>query len=113
MLLAHVDAERRHAVLERGLPRVGPETITDPAELDRVLDQVRSSGVATERSESAAGVACVAALLPTPDEHVLAAVSISGPEESIDLVEVTAALERTMADARRSIERLPRDLRKI
>lgn len=113
VLLAHVDADRRRTVLERGLPSVGPSTITDPAELDRVLDQVRSSGIATERSESAAGVACVAALLPTPDENVLAAVSISGPEDSIDLAAVTGALQRAMDDVRRNVERLPRDLRKI
>lgn len=113
VLIAHADTAVRNAVLHKGLRPVGPKTITDPTTLEQVLNEVRISGVATERSESAAGVACVAALLPTPDAGPLAAISVSGSEEVIDIPAVTAVLQRTMEDVRRNIERLPHDLRKL
>jgi DNA-binding IclR family transcriptional regulator len=60
-ILAHAGPSALQAVLEGGLPRVGPRTITDPAELLATLEQVRSDGYAAETEESAANLRCFSA----------------------------------------------------
>jgi len=60
-ILAYAGPAARQAVLDTGLPRVGPRTITDPAEFLATLDRVRSDGYASETEESAANLRCFSA----------------------------------------------------
>ncbi|WP_174552991.1 IclR family transcriptional regulator [Nocardia amamiensis] len=78
-LLAHAPAEVRRAVLAEPLPRLAPRTITARGTLGKQLDDVVENGIAFEFEESAVGIVCVAAPVFDADEHVLAAVSVTGP----------------------------------
>jgi DNA-binding IclR family transcriptional regulator len=79
-ILAHLPAERVEAVLDRhGLVRRTENTITDRAELLAELETVREQGFALDRQERLNGLRCVAAPILTNDDHLLGAVSVSGP----------------------------------
>lgn len=107
VLLAFADAERRERVIARGLPQVGPATITDPEVLRAHLAEVVAQGFATERSESAAGVACVAMPMRVGDGAPIAAVSVSAAESEMDLPAVQALLAETMTRLSRAAARIP------
>ncbi|MDN5917192.1 MAG: IclR family transcriptional regulator [Pseudonocardia sp.] len=66
------------AVLADGLVRRTPRTVVAPGLLDRDLARIRERGTAEEHEESTRGIACVAAPVPGPDGHAVAAVSITG-----------------------------------
>jgi DNA-binding IclR family transcriptional regulator len=110
VLLAAMDArERRLLVDEAGMPRRTARTITDPAELDRALDETRARGYARDDEEGLAGVCCVAA--PIYDDHheVQAALSVSvAPDrfrrdgEGLRRIVQTAAADVSRALAGRS-----------
>jgi DNA-binding IclR family transcriptional regulator len=63
------------------LRRRTPNTITDRAELARVLEDVRRDGVATAVDELEVGLAAVATPVFGPAGHVIAALSVSGPTQ--------------------------------
>lgn len=74
------------------LPRLTPHTVTNP---DAVLSQLRAArerGYAQDISEREEGVRCVAAPVLAPDGTVVAAVSISGPEQRLTDERVRAAI---------------------
>jgi len=54
-------------------------TVRTPDELIRQLADVRESGFALDREEREDGVVCIAAPVRHPQQHVIAAISISGP----------------------------------
>jgi DNA-binding IclR family transcriptional regulator len=78
-LLAHAPEEVRNSVLRAKLPRQAPRTITAPGILRQQLDSIVDGGIAYEYEESAVGIVCVAAPILDRDDHVLAAVSVTGP----------------------------------
>lgn len=55
-------------------------TITDPNELFTELEEIRQRGYAFDREERLDGLRCVAVPVKLTDEHVLGAISISGPK---------------------------------
>ena len=57
-LLAQLPADRAQASLPSQLQAMTPKTITDPAELFRDLEEVRSRGYAVDDEESAVGLRC-------------------------------------------------------
>lgn len=65
------------------LPSLGPETIVDPEEIERSLDDVRDRRLATAVDELEPGLWAVAAPLEGPT-GVVAALSISGPTIRLD-----------------------------
>ena len=80
VLLAHLSAEVRRELLgDMTLESFTESTITSVAELDRVLECVRSDGFAVSIEELERGLNAVAA--PIRDHHgaVIGALSISGP----------------------------------
>jgi IclR family transcriptional regulator, KDG regulon repressor len=80
VLLAHRPVPERERYLSRGaLPRLTPDTITDPDALRAELATVRTRGWAEAINEREIGVASLAA--PIRDRHgeVVAAVSIGAP----------------------------------
>ena len=72
-------AELDAPIAHRRLPVLTPNTITDMAELQRSLAEVRQLGYATDAEESLIGSQCIAA--PVFDLHgqAIAAVSVSVP----------------------------------
>lgn len=73
------DDEVEAVVEERGLPKHGPNTITDLDELLDELAEIRESGIAFDRQERLEGLRCVAATIRRDDPYPPAAISISGP----------------------------------
>lgn len=79
-LLAHAEPELRHRVLSSPLRKWTPRTIVAPGMLAQQLETIVESGVAFEYEESAVGIACTAApVLDVVDNHVVAAISVTGP----------------------------------
>lgn len=95
VLLAHL----REDVIERylqqpSLPRRTQHSITDPKLLRTELARVRASGYAVDRQESEIGISCVAAPIYRSDGSVMLAISVSGPNERLQL----KGLESTVKD---------------
>ncbi|MEM6906123.1 MAG: IclR family transcriptional regulator C-terminal domain-containing protein [Pseudomonadota bacterium] len=83
-LLAHMDQNRRNMLLTTlSVNQITPNTVTDRAEIDRMLDEVRAKGFALDDEEHALGLRCVAAPLFDEFGHAVAAVSVSGPSARI------------------------------
>jgi IclR family acetate operon transcriptional repressor len=85
------------------LRRRTPQTLTDRAELARQLESVRHAGIAGAVDELEVGLAAVAAPVHGPNGHVIAALSISGPTQRLEITDVEPAL---VAEARSLSERL-------
>lgn len=78
-LLAHSPPQLFADVVDAGLVRKTPRTITSPGLLRRQLDRVIETGVAYEQEESAVGLLCIAAPILDVDDHPIAAISVTGP----------------------------------
>lgn len=104
-LLAFADDDQiAHAIDQRELVRVGPNTITSPTLLRTQLRKVRRDGVAFEWQESGPYVACVAAPVLLQDGTPIAALSVSSRLANWDeerfrsaVSTAAAALGRTIA----------------
>ena len=92
-LLAFSPESVVQAVLDTGLPAVGPRTITAPGLLLRELRRVRELGIAYESEESGHGVGCAASPILAPDGSPVAAMSISGWSGKLDLRRVGPAVK--------------------
>jgi len=83
-ILAHLPQERVDEIIEiHGLPPSTENTITDPEELHRELDDIRDEGVAHDREERLPGVRCVAVPIINASGTVEGAISVSGPKSRI------------------------------
>ena len=78
-ILASLDQTTLASALQRGLPRLTCETITDPATLGRQLEEVRRCGYALDREELRGGVCCVGALIRDHANAAVGAISASIP----------------------------------
>ncbi|MDC9824894.1 IclR family transcriptional regulator [Devosia sp. ZB163] len=111
-LLAHQSPGFRKIIYSVGpLPPATSRTITDPEELEHILESCRSVGWATEYEENEMGSACVAAPIFGPSGDAIAAVSIAGPSARFEpdnierlgkllvaaLAEITTEMTRTAA----------------
>lgn len=111
-LLAFSPPELLARVVEGGLTRRTPRTVTAPGLLRRQLERVVETGVAFEHEESAIGIACVAAPVLDAHDRPVAALSVTGavtrfkPETMAVAVKAAAAgvatvLARREAQSRR------------
>ena len=84
-------------VLEQGLSRLTPYSISDPGRFLQQLSKVRAEGVAYDREEVMLGMVCVAAPIVSQGRAV-AAVSVSSPtsrfNEGVVATQVRAAAHR-------------------
>lgn len=81
VLLAYAeDGERRELLDQLPLRALTKTTVTSRAALEDELELVRRRGYATSRGERALGVASMSAPIFAGDGHILAALSIIGPE---------------------------------
>jgi DNA-binding IclR family transcriptional regulator len=102
-LLAHSPPAVLFAVVEAGLVRHTPRTVVMPGLLQRELADIRRTGVAFEREESARGIACVAC--PVLDERgsAVAAVSVTGWVMRMDVERMTSGVRTTALALSRSL----------
>lgn len=77
-ILASSDDSLTAAVIEAGLTRFTPYTITSPQRLVDELEVARKEGVAYDREEYQVGVTCVAAPVFGPSHEVEASLSVTG-----------------------------------
>lgn len=85
ILLAYAPPEVIDGVIERGLERLTPHTITDGDELRAVLEQVRRDGFASTREEMTTGSVSVAAPVYGPRAEVVAALSVVVSARTLDV----------------------------
>lgn len=78
-LLAYGSPQLFAEVVEQGLARLTPRTITAPGLLRKQLVRVVETGAAFEYEESARGICCVAAPVFGSNEQPAAAISVTGP----------------------------------
>jgi DNA-binding IclR family transcriptional regulator len=78
-ILAYSDEQAVRAVIEAGMPRRTPRTMTTATALRRELAAIPDRGLAVEREEGNIGISCVAAPIFGPLGAVVAAVSVTGP----------------------------------
>jgi DNA-binding IclR family transcriptional regulator len=85
VLLAHGDGALFDAVVERGLDRYTPQTVTDPVRLRRELGDCRRTGTAIVRGELTAGADSVATRIMDVEGRVVAALSVVVRTGSVSL----------------------------
>ena len=73
----------RIRLLELPLDRVTPHTVTDRAELESQLDDIRRSGIARTHEELEVGLDALAAPVFGSDGEVVAALDVSGPSHRL------------------------------
>ncbi len=82
-------------VLDHGLPAVGPRTVTAPGVLLRQLARIRTTGVAYDVEESAAGAVCAASAIRGQDGYAVAALSVSGWSGRLNVHRIAPAVLTT------------------
>ncbi len=84
-LLAHQPEHFRRFIYQAvPLRKLTPSTITDPEQLEAVLERCRAEGWTTEFEENEPGSACIAAPILGSGGDVVASVSIAGPAARFD-----------------------------
>ena len=97
ILLSYAGAAVQRDVVEKGLERRTPRTLTAPGLLRGQLERAAETGIAYEHEESAPGIACVAAPILDSDDNAIAALSVAGavgrfqPEKHAVAVRAAAA----------------------
>ncbi|MEA5457022.1 IclR family transcriptional regulator [Sinomonas sp. JGH33] len=106
-LLAFAPMSAVDRVIEKGLWKVGPRTITDGDVLRDELLRIRASGLAIEREESGEGISCAAAPIIGADGTVVAAISISGFSDYLDVSQVGPAVQTAVLGLNRLLKTRP------
>jgi DNA-binding IclR family transcriptional regulator len=78
-ILAFGDGRLVERVIDHGLVRRTPNTITDPDRFRSELDRTRARGYAIDDIENEDGIRCVGAPVLTDERHPVGAISASGP----------------------------------
>jgi DNA-binding IclR family transcriptional regulator len=96
VFLAWGGRDRLRRVVDAGLPRLTPRTIVLPGLLHQDLERTVTRGVGINREEAEPGVSAVAAPVLGARGHVVAALSVTGRSQRID-VERLAGVVRAAA----------------
>jgi IclR family acetate operon transcriptional repressor len=91
-VLAHSAPSEVDEVVSSGLVAWTSQTISDPAELRRQLDDIRRGELAAEVGEFAAGVCCAASPVFAPSGGLVGAVSVSGGADGFDADQFAPAI---------------------
>lgn len=84
VLLAHLDPESRNRYFDRLIPiPFTPHTVVDKDKLKRLLEQTRRQGIAFNNQELALGYTSVAAGVFAENGRLAAAISLTGPPDSV------------------------------
>ena len=95
VILAFAPAAARSALLGRPLERRTQHTITDPAQLEAQLREIRESGYGRTFEELEVGLNAVAAPVRSAYGEVIAGLDVSGPAHRIAPSERSTLLTRT------------------
>jgi IclR family acetate operon transcriptional repressor len=106
-LLAFGPPDRLAATLAAGLPRRTPRTVVAPGLLCSELGTIRHSGIAEEHEESAPGIACVAAPVLGPDGLAVAALSITGWANRLNIPRLAPAVRTAALGLSRAVRPSP------
>lgn len=106
-ILAYGDEPTVQAVIDAGMPRRTPRTITTATALRRELAAIPERGLAVEREEGNIGISCVAAPIFGPLGAVVAAVSVTGPTALVRADRAGPAVRLAAAAASRAYSRFP------
>jgi DNA-binding IclR family transcriptional regulator len=106
VLLAHLPAAQRDAVLAVGMPALTPQTRTTPEALRPELEQVCAQGYATAVDELEAGFVAVGAPVRNVTRAVVGAISVGGPSLRLPAKRVPEIAAQVMAAAARVSSRL-------
>jgi IclR family KDG regulon transcriptional repressor len=99
VLLASMPAQERETVLGRALTRYTLHTVTDPEELRRQLEVVRTQGHAVDDEEFEAGIRAVSAPVRNREGAVVAAMSVAGPASRLTLERIPDTAKELVATA--------------
>ena len=101
VLLAFQPGEMARQIIDQGLRRYTPATITDTALLQEELASIRSKGYAIDDEEIEVGLRCVAAPIRNHSGRVIAAISVAAPVQRMTKknVQTTAPTVVAAADA--------------
>ena len=99
VLLAFRSAETVGQVIENGLPRYTPNTITEPAALTAELASIRARGHAIDDEEIEVGLRCVAAPIRDHSGRVIAAISVAAPVQRMTRKIVQHTIPHVVASA--------------
>lgn len=90
-------------VIGTGLPRVSTRTITAPGVLRRQLAKVREQATAYEREESSIGTVCVASPILDTTGNAVAAISIAGWINRVQVHRLAPAVRTTAITLSRTV----------
>jgi DNA-binding IclR family transcriptional regulator len=96
-ILAFSPAELVDAVIERGLPRLTPHSITSPEKLRAALVEVRRTAIAFDNEEQALGTVCCGSPILDATGTAVGAVSVSGRQGALRADRVKMAVRSTAA----------------
>lgn len=99
VLLAFGAPEQTVAVMKQGLVQRTPNTVTDPKEFLRVLEEVKHQGYAFDDEESEIGMRGMAAPVRDASGKVIAAVGMSGPLQRLTKKELRRLVPQVVATA--------------
>jgi IclR family KDG regulon transcriptional repressor len=103
VILAYLSPEERSRVIrEKGLKKLTPNTITEPAVLRKELDEIRKREIAYSDQEIYQGVKAVAAPIFDFRGKVVASVCVAGPRERLTTKKVSLLIP-SIKEAARSI----------
>ena len=102
-VLANSSEEVVERALALDLTALGPRTITDPAALRRQLARVRAEGIAYESQESNGGITCAASAILRADGTPIAAISVTGPADQVDMKHYGPAVQMAALGLNRRI----------
>ncbi len=98
-LIAYQPADVVKQIVELGLKRYTPNTITDPAALAQELASIRSKGYAIDDEEIEEGLRCIAAPIRDHTGQVVAAISVAAPVQRMSKKNVQTAIPSVVAAA--------------
>lgn len=105
-LLAHQPDDAVERVVQAGLKRLTPQTITTPEGLRTELARIRHDGVAVDNIENQDGIRCVGAPIFDQGLRPTAAISVSGPTTRVTrdrLPELTDKVRRAAQEISRQL----------
>jgi DNA-binding IclR family transcriptional regulator len=103
-ILAYLSPEERADIVDRqGLPALTEHTITNPAELETHLEEVREQGHAIHDDEAVLGARAVGAPIIVNND-VMGSISVAGPANRIRNERLQATLPKKVKGAANEIE---------
>lgn len=106
VILAYQDARFADAIIAKGLPKIAPNTITDPDAMRRELALVRAQRYAFDDMELAPDMRCVAVAVFERGGLVPGGIAISGPSSRFDIPKLEHLRDILLGHARALSDKL-------